>query len=212
MSVGRRCPSILLRGTINRFSGLPNVKHGATVELILRLLQRSATAIRTFKGSVVALGHRIGCYGMYRGVSSARVYRVYTGPRQSTSAVYIIRGVHSMVTIRTARRCQKLCRILNNIVSPVSKMKPDSLRVRDLIRQMSRNKVGRIVLTLDAAVRKSAAGFCVCHGLSGLNIGLDIVTHNVSIKSRLRCTSRIALNHDVIGQALFAKAMWSVGL
>lgn len=209
--VGRRCPSVLLRGTMKRFTGLPNIKHGATVQLMLRLLERSATIMRTFNGTVVALGRRIGCYGIYRGVSSARAYHVYSGPTQSTSAVYIIRDVHSIVTIRTARRCEKLCRILKKIVSPVSNVNPSSLRVRDLIRQIGNNRIGRIVLTLDSAVRKSAAGFCVSHGLSNVSIGLDIVTHNVSVKSRLRCASRIALKHSVVGHALFAKATWAKG-
>lgn len=208
VDVGRRCPSILLRGTIKRFTGLPNVKQGATVQLMLRLLHRSATAMRTFDDTVSALGGRIGCYGIYRGVSSASIYHVYSGPSHSIAAIYIMRGVHSIVTMRGARRCHKLCRILNKIVSPVSNVKPSSLRVRDLMGHIGRNAIGRMVLTLDSAVRKSAAGFCVFHGLTNYSIGVAIVTHKVSVNSRLRCASRIALKHSVIGHITFAKALW----
>ncbi len=208
-SIGRRCPSMLLRGTIGRFTGLPKVNSGATVHLMLRLLQRRMSTIRDFKRSLVALGRRIGCYAIYRGLSSARIYKVYTSTRQSRALVYIIRGVRSIVTVRGARRCGKMCRILNKIVSPVSNINPSSLRVRSLIRHIHRNRIHRIVLTLDPAVRKSAAGFCVCEGVRTLGIGVDIVTQKITRGSRLRCASRIALKHSVIGHIAFGKRVWS---
>lgn len=204
----RRCSSTLLRGTIKRFSGLPNVKHGATLHLILFVLHERRKSISRFISTVTQVGHRIGCYHIYRGVDSARIYPVYSSPQHSTSIVYIIRGIRSILTIRGARRFRKLCRILNNVVSPVSNVKPTSLRVSSLIRHITTKKMGRIVLTLDDAVRNSAAGFCVSHGLTSCPIGLSIVTQNVSIKSRLRCASRIALNEDVLGEAPFGRWGW----
>ncbi len=190
---------------MNKFTGLPNVKHGATLHLILRLLHRPTTRTRSFTSTVTALHHRIGCYGIYRGVSSDSIYSVYSRPSHSGDVIYIIRAIHSIVTIRGASLCQNLCRILNKIVSPVSNVNPSSLRVSDLIRHIHSNRIGRIVFTLDPAVRKSAAGFCVCHGLRTANIGVSTLSHNVSINSRLRCTSRTALKHSLIGHVPFAK-------
>lgn len=207
--VGRGCPSILLRGTIGRLSSLPKIKQGATLELTLRVLHHSINCARKFTSTLLTLHHSIGCYGIYRGVYSSSIYTVYISYRHSRSAIYIIRGVGRIVTVRGAKRFHNICRILNNVVSPVSKVNPNSLRVSDLMRQITKKRIGRIILTLDAAVRNSAAGFFVCHGLSSCSIGVSIVTHNISVNSRVRCTSRVALKHSVIGHADFGS---SVGL
>ncbi len=183
-----------------RFRGLPNVNGGATRHLTLGVLRRPPRHTRGFTRTLMGTHEGVQFYSIYRKLASARIYSMYDSAAHSGSIVYIITRTGSVVTFRGVERFSNACRILRNMVSPVSGMAPSSLQVGRLVAHLTSNSIQRVVVTAGPAIRNRTATDCVSHLMGPVNVGMAHLTCNIPINDSLRCTSRFALTHTLLNE------------
>lgn len=170
---------------INELSKLPSIGRKTAQRLALHLLNTDKENVDSLVDSIVDLREKIGfCEDCFNFAVDNKCV-ICKDPKRDETLICVVEEPADIIAIERTNEFNGLYHVLGGVLSPLSGVDADSLRIRELLERLKKNNVREIILAINPdtegettslylAKQIKPMGIRVSRLASGLPIGGDL--------------------------------------
>jgi recombination protein RecR len=118
-------------------------------------------------------------------VDTADPCTVCTDPRRDGSIIIVVEDVADLWALERAGAMSARYHVLGGTLSPLDGIGPDDLNIKGLVGRVSEDRVGELVLAVNATVEGQTTAHYITDQLSGLGVKVTRLAHGVPVGGEL---------------------------
>ncbi|MCB1538811.1 MAG: recombination protein RecR [Rhodospirillales bacterium] len=110
---------------------------------------------------------------------------ICAGPRRNHEIVCVVQGIADIWAIERTRAYDGVYHVLGGVLSAIDGIKPDDLRIAELLERVAAGGVGEIVLALSATVDGQTTAHYLTDRLTQMNVRITRLAHGMPVGGEL---------------------------
>jgi recombination protein RecR len=164
---------------------LPGVGPRSARRLALHLLQDRETVMKPLMMQLEKTYTHIKTCTRCGNLDSHDPCQICTSTRRNTKIICVVGGISDIWAIERTRSFDGLYHVLGGVLSAIDGIKPDDLRIDDLIARVKQEGTEEVVLALAATVDGQTTAHYLADRLEGCSVRISRLAHGMPIGGEL---------------------------
>jgi recombination protein RecR len=194
-------PSKLIEDAVNEVSRLPGIGKKSALRLILFLLKRSESQTIELSKALLNMRQNVVYCKQCFNISDHEICNICASPKRDNSILCIVEDLPDVLAIENTSQYFGLYHVLGGIISPLSGIGPNDLKINELIfRLQSKPEVKEIILALSPTMEGDTTAFYLTKKLKEFNLKISTIARGIPIGGDLEYTDEITLGRSIISR------------
>lgn len=190
-------PSKVLEDAVNEFASLPGIGRKTAFRLVMNLLRREASEVRSFGESIIKLKEEVHYCSVCHNISDTDVCNICSDERRDKSLVCVVENIQDVIAIENTRQYRGVYHVLGGIISPIDGIGPSDLRIDSLEEKARSGSVKEIIFALSTTMEGDTTNYYLYKRLGKYNLLLTTLARGVAIGDELEYTDEITLGRAI---------------
>lgn len=190
-------PSRLLENAVNEFASLPGIGRKTAFRLVLNLLRRDPSEVKSFGESILRLHDEIRYCRICHNISDTDVCNICGDDKRDPSIVCVVENIQDVMAIENTRQFRGVYHVLGGIISPIDGIGPSDLKIDSLEEKAAGGKIKEIIFALSTTMEGDTTNFYLYKRLSRYDLVLSTLARGVAIGDELEYTDEITLGRAI---------------
>lgn len=170
---------------IRMLARLPGVGPRSARRLALHLLEDRETVMKPLMMQLDKSFREIKTCTRCGNLDSSDPCTICCEPRRNKKTLCIVEGIADLWAIERTRAFDGLYHILGGVLSALDGIRPEDLRINELLKRIAEEQTEEIVLALSATVDGQTTAHYLADRLSGTNVRLTKIAHGMPVGGEL---------------------------
>lgn len=183
-----------------QFNRLPGIGSKSAKRLAYSILEMPEKDIEKFISAITdarKLIHRCKICGNY---TDKDICTICADDKRDSSLICVVEDTKSLIALEKTSNTKMKYHVLNGVISPVNKVTPDMLRIKELLARLESEKVKEIILATNATIEGEATAMYISKLVKPLGVKVTRLACGIPVGSDLEYADEMTLSLSIDGR------------
>jgi len=191
-----------LQIAIEEFSKFPGIGKKTAQRLSLYLLKKPNDEVEKFINAIYNLKHKLKFCSICFSITEFDVCEICSSPKRDNSVLCIVEEPGDIIAIERTNEYNGVYHVLSGVLSPLSGIGPESLKINELLKRLKTQEVSEIILALNPDTEGDATSLYLGKLLQPLNIKVTRIARGLPIGGDLEFADEATIARAVSNRGL----------
>jgi recombination protein RecR len=135
-----------LENLIDKFATLPGIGRKTAQRLAFFVISLPDSEAISFADAITAAKSNVGCCTVCLNLTDGELCAVCRNPRRDSTTVCVVSDPKGVLAIERAHEYNGTYHVLHGVISPMSNVGPDDIRIMELITRVSDGSIAEVIM------------------------------------------------------------------
>ena len=182
-----------IRNLIHHMARLPGIGEKTAERLSLHLLYAADKAVEELARSILEVKQKVRLCARCFSLSDNELCPICSNPARDAAVVCVVEQPGDMVAIEKSGAFHGHYHILSGVLSPLSGVGPDDIRIRELLARVATGEVREVVLATGTSVEGESTAAYLAGRLEVLPVSVTRIAAGVPMGGDLKYVDQVTL-------------------
>ncbi|MBQ7153586.1 MAG: recombination protein RecR [Clostridia bacterium] len=189
-----------LQRLAEKFGQLEGVGRKSAMRMAYSVLEMSEEEVQEFARALTDAKEKIHLCPICQNLTDRDICPICADESRDKSTICVVSDVRTLASIEKVREYNGQYHVLHGVISPIGGVKPDQLKIRELLERVGRNDVKEVIVATNPDVNGEATAMYLGHLLRPLDIKVTRLAYGVPMGADLEFADEITLSRALEGR------------
>ena len=184
-----------IENLINFFSKLPSVGPKTAERYIFFLLKQNSEYLQSFAQSIAELKEKTTVCSSCFAISDKSPCNICSDSKRKSELICIVANTKDMFAMENAKEYNGKYHILGGVINVIDGIKPENLKINQLIEKIKKNKIKEIILALNSNIEGETTALYLKKILSNFDCKITRIARGLPSGAELEYADEITLSN-----------------
>ncbi len=189
-----------LEKLIEQFQRLPGIGRKSAQRLAFHVLSLPKDGAEEFARAILDARGSIHTCRVCQNLTEGELCPICADPRRDRSTICVVTDPKDLIAIERTREYHGLYHVLHGVISPLSGVGPDQLRIRELLARLTDGQVQEVIMATNPDTEGEATAMYISRLLRPLEVKVTRLAYGVPVGSQLEYADEVTLSRALEGR------------
>ncbi len=178
---------------IEEFEKLPSIGHKTAVRLAFYILNSPEEVGLEFANTIVDARKNLKYCSICNNITDVDPCPICANAKRNKEVICVVEDVRDIVPIERTHEYNGVYHVLHGVISPVSGVGPNDIKIKELITRISTDDVKELILATNPNVEGEATAMYISKLVKPFNVKTTRIAHGIPIGGDLEYTDEVTL-------------------
>ncbi|MDO4750048.1 MAG: recombination mediator RecR [Eubacteriales bacterium] len=189
-----------LENLIDGFASLPGIGRKSAQRLAFHLLTLPEGEAEAFAAAILDARSGIHCCPVCQNLTDAELCTVCSSQGRDKETICVVAEPRDVLAIERSREYKGVYHVLHGVLSPMSRIGPDDLRIKELLHRVGDGTVKEVIMATNPDTEGDATAMYISRLLQPFGIRVTRLANGVPVGSNLEYADDATLSRALEGR------------
>jgi len=189
-----------LENLIDKFAALPGIGRKSAQRLAFHILGLPDSDARSFADAIIDAKSSVRCCSICQNLTEEDICSICASDRRDKSIICVVSEPRDVLSIERGREYNGTYHVLHGVLSPMSHVGPDDLRIKELLTRVAENEVEEVIMATNPDTEGEATAMYISRLLKPFDIKVTRLAYGIPVGSNLEFADDATLNRAIEGR------------
>lgn len=189
-----------LENLIDKFASLPGVGRKSAQRLAFYILGLPEAEAKSFAAAVIEAKNNVRCCRICQNLTEDEICPICASDRRDRSIICVVSEPRDVLSIERGHEYNGLYHVLHGVLSPMSHVGPDDIRIKELLVRAAEPEVEEVIMATNPDTEGEATAMYISRLLKPFDIKVTRLAYGIPVGSNLEFTDDATLNRALDGR------------
>lgn len=189
-----------LRIAIDELNKLPSIGKKSAQRLALHLVKKDKKELEDLISSLNRLKDEIRFCKNCFNISSSEVCSICQNPKRDQSVICVVEEASDVIAIENTNEFSGLYHVIGGVLSPLSGIGPDELKIKELIKRLHDESIKELILALNPDTEGETTSLYLAKLIKPLGLKVSRLARGLPIGGDLEFTDEATIGRAVLNR------------
>lgn len=178
---------------IEEFEKLPSIGHKTAVRLAFYILNSPEEVGLEFANTIVDARKNLKYCSICNNITDVDPCPICANAKRNKEVICVVEDVRDIVPIERTHEYNGVYHVLHGVISPVSGVGPNDIKIKELITRIGTDDVKELILATNPNVEGEATAMYISKLVKPFNVKTTRIAHGIPIGGDLEYTDEVTL-------------------
>ena len=174
-----------LEDLIDHFAALPGIGKKSAQRLAFHILSLPEGEAESFAGAILAAREHVHTCPVCQNLTDGELCPICKSDRRDRSLICVVAEPRDVLSIERSREYNGVYHVLHGVLSPMSRVGPDDIRIKELVGRVSEGGVEEIIMATNPDTEGDATAMYISRLLKPFGVTVTRLAYGVPVGSNL---------------------------
>lgn len=189
-----------LENLIDKFAALPGIGRKSAQRLAFHILAMPDSEANAFAAAVTEAKHSVRCCSVCQNLTEDEICPICSSDRRDRSTICVVSEPRDVLSIERAHEYNGTYHVLHGVLSPMSHVGPDDIRIKELLTRAAEEPVEEIIMATNPDTEGEATAMYISRLLKPFGIKITRLAYGIPVGSNLEFADDATLSRALEGR------------
>jgi recombination protein RecR len=189
--------SSLLENAVNEFAKLPGIGKKTALRLVLHLLKKDVSDVKTFSDVILKMREEIHFCSRCRNIADKELCNICADRSRKQEFICVVETIRDVIAIESTQQYNGLYHVLGGIISPLDGIGPDQLEIDSLIRRVNDEKTEELIFALSPNIQGDTTIYYISKKLKDIPVKITTIARGIAFGGELEYADEMTLARSI---------------
>ena len=189
-----------LENLVDHFAALPGVGRKSAQRLAFYVLGLSDDEARSFADAITDAKKNVHCCRICQNLTEGDICSICASQTRDKSIICVVSEPRDVLSIERGREYNGTYHVLHGVLSPMSHVGPDDIRIKELLVRVAEEDVEEEIMATNPDTEGEATAMYLSRLLKPFGIKVTRLAYGIPVGSNLEFTDDATLNRAIEGR------------
>lgn len=189
-----------LQIAIDELSKLPSIGRKTAQRLALHLLKNERQVVESLVNSLIDLKDKIQFCNICYNISVDEICDVCKNPKRDKSSICVVEEASDIIAIERTNEYNGLYHVLGGVLSPLSGMSVDMLKIKELFGRIQNKEIKEVILALNPDTEGETTALYLAKNLKNYDLKITRIARGLPVGGDLEFADEATIGRAVLGR------------
>ena len=184
----------------DNFRKLGGVGRKSALRMAFSVLEMTKDDANAFAEAIIAVKNEIGYCPRCMNISNGGLCSICEDEQRDGSVICVVEDFRAVIAVERAKGYRGLYHVLHGAISPMKKIGPDDLTVKELLTRLNTTEVREVILATNPTVEGETTAMYLSKLITPLGIKTSRIANGVPVGGDLEYTDEITMRRALEGR------------
>ncbi len=184
---------------IEKFSSLPGVGRKSAQRVAFHLLSLSDEEVRSFAETMIRAKETLCYCKVCQNMSDKEICDICSDPNRDRSVICVVEDPRDVISIERSMEFRGRYHVLHGVISPSKGIKPDDLKLRELVSRID-GDIKEVIVATNLTVEGETTAMYIAKLLRPLGVEVTRIAHGLPVGGDIIYADEITLAKALAGR------------
>ncbi len=189
-----------LENLVDRFASLPGIGRKSAQRLAFHVLSLPEGEARAFADAILDAKKNVHCCRICQNLTEGEICSVCASQTRDKSTICVVSEPRDVMSIERGREYNGVYHVLHGVLSPMSHVGPDDIRIKELLTRVADSEVEEVIMATNPDTEGEATAMYISRLLKPFGVKTTRLAYGIPVGSNLEFTDDATLNRAIEGR------------
>lgn len=189
-----------LETLVDRFASLPGIGRKSAQRLAFHVLSLPEGEARAFADAILDAKKNVHCCRVCQNLTEGEICSVCASQTRDKSTICVVSEPRDVMSIERGREYNGVYHVLHGVLSPMSHVGPDDIRIKELLTRVADSEVEEVIMATNPDTEGEATAMYISRLLKPFGVKTTRLAYGIPVGSNLEFTDDATLNRAIEGR------------
>ena len=189
-----------LENLVDRFASLPGIGRKSAQRLAFHVLSLPESEARAFADAILDAKKNVHCCRICQNLTEGEICSVCASQTRDKSTICVVSEPRDVMSIERGREYNGVYHVLHGVLSPMSHVGPDDIRIKELLTRVADSEVEEVIMATNPDTEGEATAMYISRLLKPFGVKTTRLAYGIPVGSNLEFTDDATLNRAIEGR------------
>ena len=191
---------VSLENLIDKFASLPGIGKKSAQRLAFHVLSLPIDEADAFADAIRSARHSLRFCEVCQNITEENICGICSSERRDHSTICVVSEPRDVLSIERGREYNGTHHVLHGVLSPMSHVGPDDIRIKELLTRVASGDVEEVIMATNPDTEGEATALYIARLLRPFNIRISRLAYGIPVGSNLEFADDATLNRAIEGR------------
>ena len=189
-----------LENLIDKFASLPGVGRKSAQRLAFYMLGLPDSEASAFAQAILDAKRSVHCCKVCQNLTEGELCAVCASDRRDKGTICVVSEPRDVLSIERGREYNGTYHVLHGVLSPMSHVGPDDIRIKELLHRVAESPVEEVIMATNPDTEGEATAMYISRLLKPFELKVTRLAYGIPVGSNLEFADDATLNRALEGR------------
>ena len=189
-----------LENLVDHFASLPGVGRKSAQRLAFHVLGLPDEEARAFADAILDAKSNVHCCRICQNLTEGEICSVCASPTRDKATICVVSEPRDVLSIERGREYNGTYHVLHGVLSPMSHVGPDDIRIKELLTRVAENDIEEVIMATNPDTEGEATAMYLSRLLKPFGVKTTRIAYGIPVGSNLEFTDDATLSRAIEGR------------
>ena len=189
-----------LENLVDKFASLPGIGRKSAQRLAFYILGLPETEARAFADAIIVAKSSVHCCSVCQNLTEDEKCSICSSNARDHSTVCVVSEPRDVLSIERGREYNGSYHVLHGVLSPMSHVGPDDIRIKELLVRVAENEIEEVIMATNPDTEGEATAMYISRLLRPMEVKVTRLAYGVPVGSQLEYADEVTLSRALEGR------------
>lgn len=189
-----------LENLIEKFASLPGIGYKTAQRLAFHILSQPEEDAAAFAEAIYAAKKNVHCCKICQNLTDAEVCSICNSSHRDETVVCVVTDPKDVAAIERAREYNGLYHVLHGVISPMSHIGPDDIKIRELMDRVAAGGIEEVIMATNPDTEGETTAKYISRLLKPFGVKVTRLAYGIPVGSNLEFADDATLMRALEGR------------
>ena len=185
---------------VDKFASLPGIGRKSAQRLAFHVLSLPDDEAQSFADAIVSAKKSVHCCKVCQNLTEGEICQICASDTRDKSTVCVVSEPRDVLSIERGREYNGTYHVLHGVLSPMSHVGPDDIRIKELLVRVAENDIQEVIMATNPDTEGEATAMYLSRLLKPFNVKVTRLAYGIPVGSNLEFADDATLNRAIEGR------------
>lgn len=189
-----------LENLVDKFASLPGIGRKSAQRLAFHVLSLPDDEAQSFADAIVSAKKSVHCCKVCQNLTEGEICQICASDTRDKSTVCVVSEPRDVLSIERGREYNGTYHVLHGVLSPMSHVGPDDIRIKELLVRVAENDIQEVIMATNPDTEGEATAMYLSRLLKPFNVKVTRLAYGIPVGSQLEYADEVTLLRALEGR------------
>ena len=189
-----------LENLVDKFASLPGIGRKSAQRLAFYVLGLPEAEARSFADAIVAAKSSVHCCSVCQNLTEDEMCSICASTTRDQSTICVVSEPRDVLSIERGREYNGSYHVLHGVLSPMSHVGPDDIRIKELLVRVAENEIEEVIMATNPDTEGEATAMYISRLLRPMEVKVTRLAYGIPVGSQLEYADEVTLLRALEGR------------
>ena len=189
-----------LENLVDKFASLPGIGRKSAQRLAFHVLSLPDAEAQSFADAIISAKKSVHCCKVCQNLTEGEICQICASDTRDKSTVCVVSEPRDVLSIERGREYNGTYHVLHGVLSPMSHVGPDDIRIKELLVRVAENDIQEVIMATNPDTEGAATAMYLSRLLKPFNVKVTRLAYGIPVGSNLEFADDATLNRAIEGR------------
>ena len=189
-----------LENLVDKFASLPGIGRKSAQRLAFHVLSLPDAEAQSFADAIISAKKSVHCCKVCQNLTEGEICQICASDTRDKSTVCVVSEPRDVLSIERGREYNGTYHVLHGVLSPMSHVGPDDIRIKELLVRVAENDIQEVIMATNPDTEGEATAMYISRLLRPMEVKVTRLAYGVPVGSQLEYADEVTLSRALEGR------------